>query len=77
MADIYSELAGVLTDLSRIDPALGDPLRHAKRECKRQAYAALEHAVQQARMALHTVEAMNDAQRDAQRAQAQQKGPAS
>lgn len=71
MADIYSDLAGVLTDLRRIEPALEDPLRHAKRECKRQAYAALEHAVQQARAALRTVEAMDDAQR----AQAQQKGP--
>ncbi len=61
MPDLMTSLAELVTEINRIDPQLEDPLRHAKRECKRLAQTTLEHAVAQAWMALRAVEAMNEA----------------
>ena len=58
-----TNLAELVTEINRIDPQQEDPMRHAKRECKRLAQTTLEHAVAQAWMALHAVGAMADAQR--------------
>ncbi len=64
MADLMTNLAELVTEINRVDPPLEDPMRHAKRECKRLAQTTLEHAVAQAWMALRAIEAVNDAQRD-------------
>lgn len=61
MPDLMTSLAELVTEINRMDPQLEDPLRHAKRECKRLAQTTLEHAVAQAWMALRAVEAMNEA----------------
>ena len=71
MADLMTNLAELVTEINRIDPPLEDPMRHAKRECKRFAQTTLEHAVAQAWMALRAVECMDEAQR----AQAQEGQP--
>ena len=64
MADLMTNLAELVTEINRINPSLEDPLRHAKRECKRLAQTTLEHAVAQAWMALRVVGAMEDAQKE-------------
>ena len=64
MADLMTNLAELVTEINRINPPLEDPLRHAKRECKRLAQTTLEHAVAQAWMALRVVGAMEDAQKE-------------
>lgn len=64
MADLMTNLAELVMEINRINPPLEDPLRHAKRECKRMAQTKLEHAVAEAWMALRAVGAMEDAQRD-------------
>lgn len=64
MADLMTNLAELVTEINRINPSLEDPLRHAKRECKRLAQTTLEHAVAQAWMALRAVSAMEDAQKE-------------
>ena len=64
MADMMTNLAELVTEINRINPPLEDPLRHAKRECKRLAQTTLEHAVAQAWMALRVVGAMEDAQKE-------------
>lgn len=61
MPELMTNLAELVTEINRIDPALEDPLRHAKRECKRLATAILEHAVAEAWSALRVVSAMEDA----------------
>lgn len=64
MADLMTNLAELVTEINRINPPLEDPLRHAKRECKRLAQTTLEHAVAQAWMALGAVDAMNTAEKE-------------
>lgn len=64
MADLMTNLAELVTEINRINPPLEDPLRHAKRECKRLAQTTLEQAVAQAWMALRVVGAMEDAQKE-------------
>ena len=64
MADLMTNLAELVTEINRINPPLEDPLRHAKRECKRLAQTTLEHAVAQAWIALGAVSAMGDAQKE-------------
>ena len=64
MADLMTNLAELVTEINRINPPLEDPLRHAKRECKRLAQTTLEHAVAQAWMAQGAVSAMEDAQKE-------------
>lgn len=64
MADLMTNLAELVTEINHIDPPLEDPLRHAKRECKRLANTTLEHAVAQAWMALRAAEAMNDSAKE-------------
>ncbi len=64
MADLMTNLAELVTEINRINPPLEDPMRHAKRECKRLAQTTLEHAAAQAWMALRTVGCIDDAQRD-------------
>ena len=64
MADLMTNLAELVTEINRINPPLEDPLRHAKRECKRLAQTTLEHAVAQAWMALRAAETMDEAQRE-------------
>lgn len=59
-----TNLAELVTEINRIDPDLSDPMRHAKRECKRLANTVLEHAIAQAWMALRVGEAMNDAAKE-------------
>lgn len=61
MADLMTNLAELVTEINRIDPPLEDPLRHAKRDCKRMAMTVLEQAVGQAWMALQAIESMNAA----------------
>ena len=65
MAEMMTNLAELVTEINRIDPDLSDPMRHAKRECRRLANAVLEHAIADAWMALRAVEAMNDAAKEA------------
>ncbi|WP_315127021.1 hypothetical protein [Comamonas antarctica] len=65
MADLMTNLAELITEINRIEPPLEDPMRHAKRECRRLAQTTLEHAVAQAWMALRAVDVMNEAQRAA------------
>ena len=60
MADLMTNLAELVTEINRINPSLEDPLRHAKRECKRIAQTTLDHAMSEAWQALRVVEAMND-----------------
>jgi hypothetical protein len=62
MADLMTNLAELVTEINRIDPPLEDPLRHAKRDCKRMAMIILEQAVGQAWMALQAIESMNAAE---------------
>lgn len=64
MVDLMTNLAELVTEINRINPPLEDPLRHAKRECKRLAQTTLEHAVAQSWMALRAVGAMEDAQKE-------------
>lgn len=59
MADLMTNLAELVTEINRIDPPLEDPLRHAKRDCKRMAMTILEQAVGQAWMALQAIESMD------------------
>lgn len=66
MADLMTNLAELVTEINRINPPLEDPLRYAKRECKRIAQTTLEHAVAEAWMALRVVEAINDAENEKQ-----------
>lgn len=66
MPELMTRLAELVTEIDRINPALTDPLRHAKRECKQLAQTALEHAVTQAWMALRTVEQIEEAHRENQ-----------
>lgn len=61
MADLMTNLAELVTEINRIDPPLEDPLRHAKRDCKRMALTILEQATGQAWMALQAIESMNAA----------------
>lgn len=61
MAEMMTNLAELVTEINRIDPDLSDPMRPAKRECRRLANAILDHAIADAWMALRAVEAMNDA----------------
>ncbi|MBV7457360.1 hypothetical protein KW843_22965 [Acidovorax sp. sif1233] len=61
MADLMTNLAELVTEINRIDPQLEDPLRHAKRDCKRVAYTILEQAAGQAWMALQAIESMKAA----------------
>lgn len=63
MAELMTNLAELVTEINRIDPQNSDPYRQAKRECKRMAQTALEHAIAQAWMALRAVEAMDEAQK--------------
>lgn len=65
MAELMTNLAELVTEINRIEPPLEDPMRHAKRECRRLAQTILEHAVAQAWMALRAVDAMNEAERAA------------
>ena len=64
MADLMTNLAELVTGINRINPSLEDPLRHAKRECKRIAQTTLDHAMAEAWQALRVVGAMEDAQKE-------------
>ena len=64
MADLMTNLVELVTEINRINPSLEDPLRHAKRECKRIAQTTLDHAMAEAWQALRVVGAMEDAQKE-------------
>lgn len=68
MPDLMTSLAELVTEINRIDPSPEDPLRHAKRACKRHAQTTLEHAVAQAWMSLDEIQIMVSIMEDTERA---------
>ena len=60
MSQILADVAALVTDLSRMDFDVGDPMRQSKREAKRFANQILADAVKNARLAMQLPEIIAD-----------------